>query len=115
MIVIEKNIIKKYYRFHYQKRSNIIELEALETTDEKIDLEVQFITKENVAQIWKILENKDVKIAKIFYLYYGLDMKIKEIAVQLNLTESAVKNYLYRTIKELKRTFWKEGEEYEQK
>ena len=42
-------------------------------------------------------------------------MKIKEIAVQLNLTESAVKNYLYRTIKELKRTFWKEGEEYEQK
>lgn len=115
LIGIAKNIIKKYYRFHYQKRSNIIELEGLEATDEKIDLEVQFITKENVAQIWKILENKDVKIAKIFYLYYGLDMKIKEIAVQLNLTESAVKNYLYRTIKELKRTFWKEGEEYEQK
>lgn len=108
LIGIAKNIMKKYYRFHYQKQSKIVQLEEIKELDEKIDLELQFITKENVEQIWRILEKKDVKIAKIFYLYYGLDMKIKEIAGKLNLTESAVKNYLYRTINELRR-LWKEG------
>ena len=75
MIGIAKNIMKKYYRFHYQKQSKIVQLEEIKELDEKIDLELQFITKENVEQIWRILEKKDVKIAKIFYLYYGLDMK----------------------------------------
>ena len=41
-------------------------------------------------------------IFKIFYLYYAEGLKITEIAKELKLKESAVKNKIYRTLKELK-------------
>ena len=64
-----------------------------------------------MSYIWKTLKNKDIKIAKIFYLYYGLDMKITDIAKEMNLTESTTKNYIYRTIRELKNSLKKESDE----
>lgn len=71
---------------------------------------MEFITKENVAEIWQMLKDKDIKIAKTFYLYYGLGMKIADIAKELKLSESAIKNYIYRTIKELKEDMGKESD-----
>ena len=53
--------------------------------------------------VWKYLKKKNNNIAKIIYLYYYEDFTIKEIANSLNLTESNVKNYIYRTLKELRR------------
>ena len=41
-------------------------------------------------------------ISKIFYFYFYLELTIREIASELQLNESTVKNYLYRTIKEIK-------------
>ena len=70
--------------------------------DSEIDLELEFITKENVRIIWEYIKNKNTEIAKIFYAYYHLGMKINEIALEMQLNESTVKNYIYRTIKELK-------------
>ncbi len=100
---IAKNVLKRYYRFKYKEKNNIeiFENEELQL-EANIDIELEFITKDNVLHIWQTLNNKDLRIAKIFYLYYGLDMKITDIAKELNLTESATKNYIYRTIKELK-------------
>ncbi|MCI8481969.1 MAG: RNA polymerase sigma factor [Clostridia bacterium] len=103
IIGIAKNMLKKYYRFQYKEKSNVVILENEELPiEDNIDLELQFITKENVSYIWKMLNNKDIQIVKIFYLHYVLDMKIVDIAKEMNLTESATKNYIYRTIKELK-------------
>lgn len=100
---IAKNVLKKYYRLKYKEKNNI---EIFENEEQQLesntDIELEFITKDNVLHIWQTLNNKDLRIAKIFYLYYGLDMKITDIAKELNLTESATKNYIYRTIKELK-------------
>lgn len=67
------------------------------------------ITKDNVMQVWNYLKNKSELTAKIFYLYYVIDVPIKEIAEELKLTESNVKNHLYRTQKDLKERF-KKGE-----
>lgn len=107
---IAKNVLKRYYRFKYKEKNNIeiFENEELQL-EANIDIELEFIAKENVSHIWQTLNNKDLQIAKIFYLYYGLDMKITDIAKELNLTESATKNYIYRTIKELKNSM-KESE-----
>lgn len=58
--------------------------------------------------MWDFLKNKNVVIGKVFYLYYELDMTIKEISKELNISESNIKHYLYRTLKELKDTFSKE-------
>lgn len=107
---IAKNVLKRYYRFKYKEKNNIeiFENEELQL-EANIDIELEFIAKENVSHIWQTSNNKDLQIAKIFYLYYGLDMKITDIAKELNLTESATKNYIYRTIKELKNSM-KESE-----
>lgn len=60
---------------------------------EKFDTEV----------VWKYLKKKNEIISRIIYLYYYDGFTIKEIANCLNLTESNVKNYIYRTLKDLRR------------
>lgn len=116
IIGISKNILNKYYHSKY-KDYNVVSIYQDEE-DEKImnsdvNLELQFITKENVQEVWKYIKNKDIKIAKIFYCYYHLDMKIIEIAVEMQIKESTVKNYIYRTIRELQQIFKMEDYENE--
>ena len=91
------------YPFGEEKEENVV--------DWKIDLERDIVTKENVDKVWEYLKNKDISIAKIFYLHYTMDMKIADIAKALEMGESNVKNYLYRTLKELKNIFGKEGDD----
>ena len=59
----------------------------------------------NIDEIWNYLKSKSVIISKIFYLHYYLDLTIKEISLELKISESSVKNYLYRTLKELNTHF----------
>ena len=121
IIGIAKNVLKKYYRNKFKENSkieNIFKIENEVEVEKQIssneDIEIEFINRENVEQIWDYLNKKDVLIAKIFYLYYSLDFKIIEIAEELNLNESNVKNYIYRTKKELKEIFGKEEAQNEE-
>ena len=114
VIGITKNIMKKYYK-NKSIHNNIVLYQDEEIVNENIikediDMELEFITKENVEKIWKYIENKDIKIQKIFYSYYHLDMKLIDIAKDMQLNESTVKSYLYRTIKELRKIFEKESD-----
>lgn len=115
IIGIAKNVLRKYY----QSKSNIFssQVEYIEeiTLDSDIDVELQFITKDNVEKIWNYVKNKNILIAKIFYCYYYLDMKLNDIAKELQLNESTTKTYLYRTIKELKKVFYEEVDKNEKK
>lgn len=109
IIGISRNILKKYYHKEYNIISMYINEDGNETLDDiSFNVELQFITKENVKEVWKYIKDKDVKIAKIFFAYYYLDMKISEIALEMQLNESTVKNYIYRTIKELQQVLKKE-------
>ncbi len=102
---IAKNIIK---RFYFGKKLKVISNDENIEIKDDINLEEEFITKENVKEIWEYVNKKDVLIAKIFYLYYVCDLKILEIAEELNLTESTVKHKLYRTLDELKNKYRKD-------
>ena len=73
-----------------------------------IDIESNLITKDNVEQIWKYIRKKNEITAKIFYLFFVMDLPIKTIANDMKMTESSVKNHLYRTQKELKKYLRKE-------
>ncbi len=113
MIGIAKNVVNKYYKNKYRDNSNILYL--LNDTEEidiqlkdDFNLETDIITKENISEIWDYLNKKNVLIAKIFYLYYGTGLKITEISKVLSVNESTVKNYMYRTLKELKKIFGEE-------
>ena len=105
---IAKNKINEYYRFNYkakiislfEKKDNK-EIEISETIPDKFDLQVYLTNKNDVEIIWNFLKKKKIIIFKIFYLYYYSDYKIKDIANTLNISEANVKNYLYRTLKEL--------------
>jgi len=107
LIGIAKNKVKDYYRFNYKNKlislfSSKEDINLLETIPSDFDLQSDFIKREDLKLIWKYLTKKKVIISKIFYLYYYADYDIKSIARELNISESNVKNYLYRTLKELK-------------
>jgi RNA polymerase sigma-70 factor (ECF subfamily) len=59
------------------------------------------------AQRFILQKPEDVK--KVFYLFYNVGLTIPEIAKELSISESGVKNKLYRTLKEL-RNLINEGE-----
>jgi RNA polymerase sigma-70 factor (ECF subfamily) len=45
---------------------------------------------------------KPERVKKVFYLYYDVGLTIREVAEELSVSESYVKNKLYRTVKDLK-------------
>lgn len=108
MIGIAKNKIKGHYNLTMKKYQGQVENEDLEQfCDNEIDIEKDFITKDNVLQIWNYLKSKSELTSRIFYLYYVIENPIKTIANDIGLTESNVKNHLYRTQRELKEKFKK--------
>ena len=56
-------------------------------------------------EIFEDIAEADPTTGKIFYLYFVCDLKLAEIAEELNMTLSAVKNKLYRTIERQKKKF----------
>jgi len=60
------------------------------------------INKAVMEEVRKVISEKPAKVKKIFHLFYDVDLSIAEIAKTLCISESDVKNKLYRTIKELR-------------
>jgi len=56
-------------------------------------------------QIFEDIATQDPLIGKIFYLHFVCDRKLDEIATELEITLSSVKNKLYRTIDRQKKKF----------
>lgn len=113
IIGIAKNKIRGHYaqlKIIYQNEYDNEDL--VHYSDNEIDIEKELITRDNVIQVWNYLKNKSELTARIFYLYYVMDIPIKTIAEDLEITESNVKNHLYRTQKELKEKF-KKGDGYD--
>lgn len=104
IIGIAKHKVKDYYRFRYKDKIISFFNKEEDMTDQipsDFNLEKSFIEKYNVNKVWNYLKTKKVIIFKVFYLYYNLNLSIKEISNTLNISECNVKHYLYRTLKEL--------------
>lgn len=107
IIGIAKNKVNKYYTLLYRLQNISIftnkndEIELLDSIKSDIDVEQIIIKADDIEKIWDYLKTKKIVIQKVFYLYYELDLTIKEIANELNIGESYTKNCLYRTLKEL--------------
>lgn len=112
LIGIAKNRLKNYYASKSRNKTITI-FTTKEDEDvildiwDNINLEEEIVTKDNVEQIWNYLNERNIVIAKVFYLHYCLDMKLSDIAKELHIKESNVKNYIYRTLKELQNFFGK--------
>lgn len=106
---IAKNKINDYYRYNYKQKivSLFTNKDDIEDYKDNVDIEKSILEQYDQEKVWKYLK-KNQTIAKIFYLYYSFGLTIPEIAHELKLSESNVKNYLYRTLKKLKK-YMKEG------
>ena len=108
---IAKHKVNDYYRFKFKYQlvslfeKNENDLEYIDTIQIESDLERNIILNIETEKIWEYLKSKNVIISKIFYLYYYLEYTISEIAIELNLSESNVKNYIYRTLKDLRKKY----------
>ena len=111
---IAKNVIKRYGT----KKKNLVclvneEKEDIDVAD-TFDLEQNFMDNQDVKKVWNYIQNKDLMTFKIFYLYFVLGLKIVEIAQELKVTESNVKNRIYRTQKEIQKHLGKDVIENDQ-
>lgn len=113
LIGIAKNKVLKHYKLKYKIPTDSWE-ENREAEKERFtienDIEAQAILKTEGEKIWEFLKKKP-EVAKIFYLYYIFGLTLSEIAIELEVSESKVKNSIYRTLKEMKQQFRKEEKE----
>jgi RNA polymerase sigma-70 factor (ECF subfamily) len=73
--------------------------------ESELSFEVDEVNSLLCDEIWKYIKNLDILTYKIFILYFQYDEKIKDIAQNLKINESTVKNRLFRTLKQLKEKY----------
>ena len=115
LIGIAINKIKKHYTIIQKIKTisifdnNEKDIELIDNLSNSINIEDIIIQKNDWDQVWDYIKSKrNQNIPKIFYLFYVLELSIKDISKELDVSESYVKNIIYRTLKELCSLFGKE-------
>ena len=84
--------------------------ELIESLEDGMNINEIIIQKDNWNTIWKFIKSKkNQDIPKVFYLYYKLELSIKEISKELQRSESYIKHLIYRTLQELQNNFGNGG------
>ena len=113
---IAKRKIARYYSFMERVRmvsslnpkNDDEEVEILDLIVENFDMEEFTANRLILEKAKQYIKSKPDEIKKVFYLFYSVDLTIAEIAAELSISESSVKNKLYRTLKELKNLLQRE-------
>ena len=74
-----------------------------------VSLEDDVANKFLLAKITAYISSKPDIVRRIFYLFYACELTIAQIAERLSMSESGVKNKLYRTVKEVRELYGKES------
>jgi len=74
----------------------------LEFEADAFDLEDYAVGKALLEEARTFIQSKPEGTKKVFYLFYDVGLSIPEIAAMLSMSESNVKNKLYRTLTELR-------------
>ena len=106
LIGIAINKIKKHYTLIQKIKTisifskNERDIELVDNLKSTINLEDIVIKSESWNKAWDYIKSKSNNdIPKIFYLYYVLELSIKDISKELMVSESYVKNVIARSIK----------------
>ena len=116
LIGIANNKIKKHFTLLQRIKTislfekNEKDIEIIESVKDKLNISDLIIKEDYWDRIWNYIKNKkNQDIPKVFYLYYKLEMPIKEISNYLKVNESYIKNLIYRTLHELQDNFRNRG------
>lgn len=97
--------LNKYYRRKKNNAESICDdTENLAVTD-NIEVDAIFINAATVNEVWRAINKKDSCVQRIFALHYYCGLTIAEVADTLNLSQSAVKHKLYRTLSGLRKLY----------
>ena len=112
IFTIAKRKIARYYTLK-ERLKNFISLHAVNEHEEEVDLsdfeaddfsvEDFVVTNVLYERVKHFIQSKPEDVQKVFYLMYDIDLTIPEIAQTLSISESSVKNKLYRTLKEIRK------------
>ena len=107
LVGIVKNLIKQKYKLFNNSYENIESYEELLIANEGLDVVIEDneINRKIIELLNKIKEDD----REIFYEYYFYSRKIKEIAIENNISESKVKIILHRTRNKLRKELLKGG------
>ena len=108
LTLLRRELAAYYRKWPWERETALDEIAELAATDEPP--EAQSLERLTAEEIWTLLERESELTQRVFVLYYGYEMRIKEIASALKLSESAVKNRLLRTQKKLRSSLSKKEE-----
>lgn len=114
---IAKRKLAKYYSL-LRRLKIFVSMNGVDDDGETVDLtefeidsfeaEEFIVNKDLVLKAKQLINAKPNDVQKVFYLFYDVDLTIPQIAKSLSMSESSVKNKLYRTLKELREILKKE-------
>ena len=107
LVGIVKNLIKQKYKVFNNNYENIESYENILVTNEGLDIVIE--NNEVNRKIIELLNKIKEDDKEIFYEYYFYSRKIKEIAIENNISESKVKIILHRTRNKLRKELLKGG------
>lgn len=112
------NIAKFECRTYYSLKKKKEKVSSLSdfTEEEMVNIEAEMSRQQQgledimcnkllAKQIFDDIMSGDELTGRIFYLHFACDMKLEDIANQLNVNLSTVKNKLYRTIERQRKKF----------
>ncbi|WP_252215836.1 sigma-70 family RNA polymerase sigma factor [Clostridium sp. VAP41] len=110
LIRIARNEVYKHYGLlkMLQNHIPIFSLnddKQFKNIQEDLNIEYNYEEEALCEEIWGYIKKKDILTFKIFVLYFQSDLKIKDISKSLNVSESTVKNRLYRTMNKINEEF----------
>ena len=103
---VAKNIMYKKWR-NLKPNTNLVDFEDDFADVENVEMEIE--NKERETVILTELKNIKEEDREIFVAYYYYARSMKEIAVELNITEKKVKSRLFRIRRKLKKVLNKGG------
>lgn len=110
LIRIARNEIYKHYGIlkmahNYIPIFSANDEESFNKFQEDLKIESNYDEGILCKEIWNYLKQRDMLTFKIFLLFFINDLKIKDIGTALNVSESTVKNRLYRTMNKINNEF----------
>ncbi len=106
--ILNKELSRYYRRAAWEREAPLESAEDLPDPGEAV--EDATLSHLEAEAVWAFVREESDLTQRVFVLYYGYEMRQKEIAEALGLSEAAVKNRLLRTQKKIRSRLSEETE-----
>lgn len=105
-------VCKNMWIDHIRRQKHIISNEAVEYLTDEMTPELQFMRKEKMKDLWKIVKELSAADREWITLYYFSGVSMQEIAVMSGKSHTAVRQKMTRLRKVLKQRMEEMGHEF---